>query len=495
MFIVKDFVWEADSLKTWHLIVVFIANLLSACAVNPVTGEQDFVLMSEAEEVQKGQQAYRQVLNEFRVYPDDALQAYVQHVGEQVAKVSHRGHLQFTFTIIDSPDINAFALPGGFIFIHRGLMAYLNSEAELAAVLAHEVGHVTARHSVRQQGVSTVTSLGSAILKGVLRSQGVPSVVGDLSDMAGMAFIRGYGREHELESDRLGAEYLAKAGFEPNAMIDVIGVLKDQEVFASSRAVAEGRQINSSYHGLFASHPRNDTRLQELVAQANVWQQGQGSTGTFKYLENIRGMTFGYSAVDGVHRGDRFYHQELGVTFEVPSGWFLQNTSKALVMFDQGRTNILTVTLEQKPPNTTPKHFLRQLLQGRPLSEEKVLSNYGVKGYSGVLAGKKLKRVGVAFEGQKAFIWVGEVKYPQGFDFADEIFIKTMDSFRGLKQGESKLAASQKISLVKANRGAGYTSMAERSVIAEFALEQLRLLNGHYPDGEPQPGQWLKTIK
>ena len=158
---------------------------------------------------------YKRQLKQYPRYPDQALQAYVQQVGERVARHSHRGQLDYHFTVIDSPDINAFALPGGYIYIHRGLMAYLGSEAELAAVLGHEVGHVTARHGVRQQSQSTAWGvLGQAVAMGT----GVGAAA-DVTGVLGNAVVRGYGRDMELEADGLGAEYLARGGYDPQAMI------------------------------------------------------------------------------------------------------------------------------------------------------------------------------------------------------------------------------------------------------------------------------------
>ena len=169
------------------------------------------------------------MLKQYRVYDDPALQQYVQSVGDKVAKLSHRNNLFYRFTLLDSTQVNAFALPGGYIYITRGLLVYLNSEAELAAVLGHELGHVTARHSVRQHSMSTTTNLLGALIGAASGVQGV----GQLTNMIGTGIVRGYGREHELEADGLGVEYLARAGYDPAAMEKVITTLKNQELFLS----------------------------------------------------------------------------------------------------------------------------------------------------------------------------------------------------------------------------------------------------------------------
>lgn len=257
--------------KTLRRIVAALAGVLalSHCAQNPVTGDKDFVLMSEAQEIQMGLQAHKDVLKEYPALDNAALQAYVTEVGQRLAQQSHRPQLQWHFTVVDSPDVNAFALPGGYVYITRGIMAYLNSEAELAGVIGHEIGHVTARHGVRQQSAQTAAGLG-AVLGSVL-VPGLGNQAGaNLLQTLAQAWTAGYGREHELESDRLGAQYLARTGYSPQAMIDVIGVLKNQELFAADEARRDGRQPRS-YHGTFDTHPSNDTRLKQVeIGRAHV---------------------------------------------------------------------------------------------------------------------------------------------------------------------------------------------------------------------------------
>ncbi|NQD94203.1 M48 family metalloprotease, partial [Pseudomonas sp. CrR25] len=147
--------------------LLLVLGQLAGCAVNPATGRTDFVMMSERQELDLGRRYSQEILKQYPRYADEKLQAYVQQVGERVARHSHRSQLEYRFTVVDSPEINAFALPGGYIYIHRGLLAYLSSEAELAAVLGHEVGHVTARHSVQQQSQSSAWNiLGQAVAIG-----------------------------------------------------------------------------------------------------------------------------------------------------------------------------------------------------------------------------------------------------------------------------------------------------------------------------------------
>ncbi|MBM4228838.1 MAG: peptidase M48 Ste24p, partial [Gammaproteobacteria bacterium] len=276
---------------------------LAGCATNPVTGDTDFVMMSETEELAAGRAEHQEILKQYEVYDDAGLQAYVASVGQRVAAKSHRPELNYVFTVLDSPEINAFALPGGYVYITRGLMAYLNSEAELAGVLGHEVGHITARHGVRQQSASHATELGVGLLSifvpqiGALGHQAV--------SLLGTALVRGYGRDQELEADRLGAEYLARTGYDPEAIISLLTVLKDQEILDQQLAKQEGREARA-YHGVFSTHPRSDTRLAEVVGVARQLAATPGERQRERYLDELDGLVFGSNPAGGTVRGQRF---------------------------------------------------------------------------------------------------------------------------------------------------------------------------------------------
>jgi len=263
-----------------------IAMTLTACSSNPVTGKKDFSLISKDQEVAMGAQGHRDVLRSMKRYNNPGLQSYVNSIGQALAKKSHRNNIRYTFTVLDDPTVNAFALPGGYIYITTGLMAYLNSEGELAGVLGHEIGHVTARHGVKQQSAS----IASAILIDIISKRAGND--GKSLNQLGTALIRGYGREHELQADKLGAEYLARVGYQPKSMIDVVSVLKAQEEFEKLQARQEGRQVRA-YHGVFSSHPSNDQRLQEVISAAkSIKSSGTRATNHDGYLKRINGMKY-----------------------------------------------------------------------------------------------------------------------------------------------------------------------------------------------------------
>ena len=479
---------------------VVLLALVAGCATNPVTGEQDFVLLSEDQEIRIGRQEHPKILERFGRYPDEALQEYVQSLGEELAAESHRTDLIYRFTVLDSPDVNAFALPGGYIYITRGLMAYLDTEAELAAVLGHELGHVTARHSVRQVSAAQAMDLGftlGSIFAPELRQQGVQ----DLFNVLGTALVRGYGREHELEADRLGAGYLARTGRDPRAMLEVLRVLKAQEQFAKQQAEEEGREP-SSYHGLFATHPDNDRRLQEVIQAAGGLRPGGGGQPPRReaYLRRLEGLTFGPSARQGVLRGSRFFHKDLDFGLSFPPQWRVENRPDRLVATAPGGAAVLQMTVEDRNKRIGPEAFLRRRLERERLAEGRPVSPAGLEGYTGVTAlqtpfGRRQARVGVVFHGRRAFLFLTAAKAEREPADLREDFLATVESFHPLTAREQELAEPLRIQVITAERGRGYAELANGSRIPHHPEAQLRLLNQDYPDGRPRPGELIKIVK
>ncbi len=460
---------------------------LAGCATNPVTGSPNLVLMSEEQEIALGVKTHEAVLKQYQVYDDPELQEMVNRLGQDLAARSHRSHLNFTFTVLDSPQVNAFATPGGYIYITRGIMAYMNNEEELAGVLGHEIGHVTARHSVRQHSAQTVAGLGSI---------GMAILFGDraatqMSSQLGKALVSGYGRNHELEADRLGAEYLAEIGYDPEMMLGVVGILKDQEEFEKKRAADENRQPRT-YHGVFATHPRNDQRLKEVVRAAERFRNPDARYSDPKvFLRQLEGTTFGDSESQGMLRGNNFYHKPLDLHIQFPENWRVENQPTQLVALGPNQQNAMLVKLGQQDGATTPEQFLRKNFQN--LRDGQSL---GDGSYTGITEGKtpfgqRPVRVAAKFHGDLVLVFNG---FSKG-QLANQPFFNTVSSVRTLKRKERKLASTKKIKLVRAKSGETFEQLARRSSLDQYAVDQLRLLNGMYPDGEPVTGQLIKIIK
>lgn len=484
-----------NSLFKQLLGLALLAGVVTGCAVNPVTGESDFVLMSEDEEIAIGRENHPKILEKYSRYEDPALQAYVQQVCEHLGANSHRANLIYRCTVLDSDGVNAFALPGGYIYITRGLLAYLDSEAELAAVLGHEIGHVTARHAVRQHSTATATG----ILAGVIAAGTGVQGSGDLLNVIGTAIVRGYGREHELESDRLGAEYLARTGYDPDAMLDVIRVLKTQEEFEKQRAKEEDREPRI-YHGVFSTHPDNDTRLQQVVASARQLQRPNGSRRSRdEFLDQLHGLVFGDSAKQGVRRGNAFYHEELNFALDFPQGWRLENYADRLVAIAPGGAGSMQVSVSDLNRRYSPRDYLEKRLKLSDLQHGEAIAQHGMQGYTAIADsktpyGERPTRFVVLFRKDKAWVFLGATKSEQDPYKYDRAILNTARSFRDLSEQERELARSQRIRVITAGENTRYRELAKQSRIPNHAEAQLRLLNRHYPEGEPLPGSRIKIV-
>lgn len=467
------------------------------CAVNPATGTPDLVFMSESEEIAMGKEMHEKLMKSMPIYQDDKLTAYVNEIGQKMVKHSHRPGIKYHFTIIDAPDINAFALPGGYIYINRGLLAFLDSEAQLAAVLAHEVGHVTARHVVKQDtaraGAKTLSIL-SVFTTG-------SAVLGDVTNLMSSVAVQGYGREMELEADGLAAEYLFNSGYNPQAMVEAIGVLKDQEKFSRYRAKAEGKK-SKSYHGVFSTHPRNDIRLKEVIAKAGEFPDSNGdSENKAIYRENLEGMVYGvnYEAINKntpVEKG-RYIHRKLGFSLVFPEQWQVENTRKAIVGQPEDKSAQLNLTIGINRQKMPPAHYLRSITGANMLHRSEDFSQYGMVGHTGVIKGKvgtHDQRVAVIFQGSKAYLLKGSVSLPDKEIDYDALFMKTIQSFRP----ERRLKRTQKsktLHYVKANERTRMELLAKQINLGVYSAQQLRLINGLYPRGEPKAGEWIKIVK
>lgn len=480
--------------SVWPLLGVWLW-VAAGCAVNPVTGKSDFVLLSESQEISLGSRYHEQVRTQYGEYETPALQALVERVGQRLARTSHRPELHYRFTLLDSPEVNAFALPGGYVYITRGLLAYLNSEAELAAVLGHEIGHVTARHSVRQHSAQTVTGLFGAILGSQVGGGGQ-----ELINLAGTALVRGYGREHELEADRLGAEYLARSGYDPDAMLQVIRVLKNQELHEIEQARKEGREPRI-YHGLFSTHPDNDQRLQEVVGAARGLAKGAGSAEQdVTFLRQLDGLVFGDSEQQGIVRGDRFYHGPLGVTIDLPKGWRTINGTQRLLLVSPQRDAFVVVEHLPRKSGVSLESLLKEQFGGQVPRSAFRIDEPGREGFGGTLrlstpfGWRQTRVLLIRISGETFQLIAASDQEPWPANHARAIR-DTFHGLRALSSQDQSLARAWRLDLRRVQSGQGIAELAAFSPRFPEAQIQIRLLNDLYPNKEPSINQWVKIIQ
>ncbi len=466
---------------------LIILLLLAGCAQNPVTGSADFVMMSENQEIAIGRQNDEQIKKQYQVYGSKPLQDYVNSVGQRIARQSHRPNLQYHFTVLDTPDINAFALPGGYVYITRGILAYLNSEAELAAVLGHEIGHVTARHGVRQQSAAQAANIGVTIA-----SLFVPQIntIGgnNLTNLVGGALLSGYGREHELEADKLGAEYLSRTAYDPQAIITVIGVLKNQELQDAELAKQEGREPRR-YHGVFASHPDNDTRLKQAVAESDKLASTEHYTGRREFLSAIEGLVFNDNKEQGIVRYNTFYHGELGMSVHFPPDWQVHNLPTSLFAISPQGEAQLQLKLDVSPQGT-PLDYAHKLAG----SQAKIKA-LDINGLPAALFERPDAIGGVIYLNKQAFILQAKAKPGSDLSSHRDEINGTIRSFHALSNEERPLLKPLSLHIITARTGDTFANLSKNSPLGQSADSYLRLINASFPAGEPQAGQLIKLVR
>ncbi|MFO1155010.1 MAG: M48 family metalloprotease [Rhodospirillales bacterium] len=316
----------------------------AACTINPATGEKSFTaFMSPADEERVGAEQHSQLVAQMGgAYGDAELGAYVERVGQTVARQTELPDGGYVFTVVNDDSVNAFALPGGYVHVTRGLLALAGNEAELAGVIAHELGHVVARHAAQRYSRTVAAGVGMSALNVIGTVLGVPPMAGDLAGYGAQAYLQDYSRDQEMEADRLAVRYMTRAGYDPNAMVTFFRKLDAQ---TRLQAALAGTGDTTERFDIMASHPRTADRLQQ--ARGLVTTTGAAPAPATKrvgeddYLSHIDGLVYGDAVEDGVRRGQDFIHPGLKIAFRVPPQFVLQNAPQQVIAVGPGRSMIV----------------------------------------------------------------------------------------------------------------------------------------------------------
>lgn len=318
-----------------HLsLLLIISMMMASCSRNPVTGKREVMLMSESQEIALGKQSDPSIVAQYGIYQDQKLQSFITQKGKQMAAISHRPDLPYDFKILDSPVVNAFAVPGGYVYFTRGILAHFNNEAEFAGVLGHEIGHITARHSAKQYSKQMLMQ--GLFIGGLILSEDFRNFADVANQGMGLLFLK-FGRDAETQSDELGVEYSQGIGYDAVKMANFYQTLNR----LSERS---GQSIPT----FLSTHPNPANRYHNVTHLAKETQEAGKSYAVNRdqYLRMIDGLIYGEDPKQGFVENSTFYHPELKFKFRIPNGWKHQNSPSQFQMADPNGKAIIVLGLQ-----------------------------------------------------------------------------------------------------------------------------------------------------
>jgi len=444
---------------------------IPSCAVNPVSGKQELMLLSESDEIDLGRQTDAEIIKEYGVLEDPNLTAYLNDFCQRLGQVSHRPRLSYRFKIVDASVVNAFAVPGGYVYFSRGILATLDSEAELAGVMGHEIGHIAARHSAKQYSRAQLAQVGLGVGAVFIDS---PVLSGLVQAGAGMLFMR-FSRDNEREADDLGVEYASKAGYDSGQLASFFEILERMNP-GSDR---------SGLPGWFSTHPSPQDRVHVVRVRAKEWQEKLGlrdsKVNHDPYLRRVDGLLFGDDPRQGYVDGNVFYHPGLRFQFPVPTKWKLSHKPSQVQMVSEGEDAIMLLSATS---GASSREAAREFITKTGAS---VIGSDGIQvsGLSSQRVTSEMRTEKAAYrlmsyfieKGKNVFVFHGLTSVER-FQSYGSLFENTMRQFRELS-GPRRIDVKPDRIRIRATRGPGTLENALRSLgIPNEKLKEVALLNG-----------------
>ena len=482
-----------------RLIVVVLAMLLSQASIAQSDSDSEpseAPAQTKAEKLKelkkttglKGKKLreHLKLLQDSPPVDDEALQAYVTKIGNRILAQSEHAHLPYRFIVRDTEVVNAFVTGTPYVYVERGLLSLLNSEAELAAVMAHEIGHNVARHSARLQARNRRSLFLGTLASIVVGNSGV----GNAIQTQGTYSLLEYKRDAELEADSFAARYLFGAGYEPSQLVNALAQLRDNNIFAAS---STNREL--PHHGLLTSHPRSDIRLRGAIEDAGVFPPGEAYIGRDEYREAIDGMVYGTNFARNAPDGLRRYSNEtLGITFLHPKDWSRVIKGSKIILKDPEKTVQLKINIEKIVDKKQSSEDALKAKFPNVVNTEKIhKESQRDLGTIGAIPGE---RVALARVARNAFHFQGIAKNSKVSPQQDADFVEIIRSFRRMNPKDRTTGYVTKVYYERLAPGESFASLAvDFEDELEDAEAELRVLNGYYPKGEAEPGTWIKKLR
>jgi predicted Zn-dependent protease len=476
--------------KFVHSLSLFLALLLfHSCAKNPVTGKRDLMLLSESQEVAMGKESDPDIVKFFGLYEDKTLQKFIEEKGQKMAAISHRPNLKYEFKIVDSPVVNAFAVPGGYVYFTRGIMAHFNNEAEFAGVLGHEIGHITARHSAKQYSNAMLAQVG--LVAGMALSPEFAQFADLAQNGIGLLFLK-FGRDAESQSDRLGVEYSTKINYDAEEMA---GFFKTLERIQRQSG---GEEVPA----FLSTHPDPADRENKVSKLAAEWRKKTKAsslkTNRDAYLKMIDGLTYGEDPKQGFVENNIFYHPVLKFQFPTPSQWSIQNTPEQVQMAPKDGKAVMILTLASGPSLQGAAETILQKNQ-LTLVESKKDNVNGLPTIMMVAdqASQEQQSVRaliyVIEHGKNMYAMIGASSLSD-FNAYVTTFRSTMDHFKELNDPSKLNKQPEQIRIKTVQQGGTLAQALKNYKMPENRLEEVAVLNGMKLTDSVDKGMLIKII-
>jgi predicted Zn-dependent protease len=483
------------------LLLASASVTLAGCnyATSPATGRQFMSPVSEAQENQIGAEEHPKILAEFGgAYSEKPnLNAYVTQLGQAVAQNAERKDVQYTFTVLNSEEINAFALPGGYVYITRGLLTLANNEAEVAGVLGHEIGHVNARHTAermgQQQKASILSTLGVAAAT-LLGGETAGQLATGVAQESSARYLGHYSQNQEFEADSLGVRYLTKASYDPQAMASFLDSLNNE---THLEARVAGNEAAADAYSMKQSHPRTPDRVQRAIAEANVPVEN-AVVNREPFLQQIDGMIWGPDPRDGVVKGSTFIHPSLKFAFDAPQGMKLQNSPDAVI--GQGNNAVMMFDLASPAPQGALSQYITaQWQEGAQISDVQSFQVNGMEAATGIAKGTinetpvAIRMVAIRQNASTVYRFLYATP-PSGFSAADKQFLASAQSFREISAQDAAGYAAKRIRVITVREGDTIARLSQQMQVDEDPAGWFQVLNHLGPNDSLQAGQKVKIV-
>ncbi|GAA3924744.1 M48 family metalloprotease [Hymenobacter algoricola] len=470
--------------------------LTSACSTNPVTGKKEVMLVSKGQELAMGQQSDPAVVAQFGLYPDQKLQNFINEKGKAMGAISHQPNLTYQFRVVDSPVINAFAIPGGYVYFTRGIMAHFNNEAQFAGVLGHEIGHVTARHSAKQQ---TNAIIGQVGMMGAMIASPRLAQFGDQAMQGMQLLFLKFGRDDESQSDELGVQYSSKIGYDAAQMADFFETLQREQAKSGTPAIPD----------FLSTHPNPADRYNRVHQLADQWKQQNGNPKNLKvnrdqYLRLIDGIVYGEDPRQGFVENNAFYHPELKFRFPVPAGWKHQNTPQQFQMADPAGKALMMLTLApgaslDEAAQAVVKQFSLQPVDSRRLTVNGfpavafVADQVQQDPQTGQAVAGIRTQVYLIQDAKTIYALVGAAA-PADFGGYQPTFTATMEGFARLTDPDKLSRQPEHVRIKTLKLRSNLGQALKTNGVPEARLEEMAILNGMQLNEQVNAGSLIKVV-